>query len=157
MTTLTAPRWTHVGLPVSDLERSIAFYERLTEMVVVRREDRGDLRSAWLSNPGQVQTPFVLVLGEFHGEFGARFGVPTDGRKIPILTPWAHLGIEVPTRADVDRIAARAHEIGSPPRWEPVDMGGGIGYSAAIDDPDGNVVEFAHDQKVFSTVQELWG
>lgn len=157
MTTLNGPRWTHVGLPVSDLERSVAFYEELTAMVVVHREDRGELRSAWLSNEGQAETPFVLVLGQFAGAFGERFGVPTDGSPIPILTPWAHLGIEVPTREDVDRIAARAHEIGSPPRWEPVDMGGGIGYSTAITDPDGNVVEFAHDQRVFATVRELWG
>jgi lactoylglutathione lyase len=32
-----------------------------------------------------------------------------------------------------------------------------IGYICALEDPDGNVVEFSHDQKVFSTVRQLWG
>ncbi|WP_410652753.1 VOC family protein [Amycolatopsis sp. cmx-4-54] len=157
MTVLNEPRWTHVALPVSELDRSVEFYERLTSLVVVRRVDGENMRVAWLSNKGQVETPFVLVLGQFLGDAGLRFGVPSGGAKMPILAPWAHLGIEVPDRSDVDRIAARAHEIGSPPRWEPMDMGEDIGYTTAVTDPDGNTVEFAHNQGIFSHIQELWG
>jgi hypothetical protein len=31
-----------------------------------------------------------------------------------------------------------------------------VGYICALRDPDGNVVEFSHDQKVFATVRALW-
>ena len=34
---LTQPRWTHVAIPVSDLDRSIDFYTKLTPLVVVAR------------------------------------------------------------------------------------------------------------------------
>ena len=34
---------------------------------------------------------------------------------------------------------------------------GEVGYICAAKDPDGNVIEFSHNQKVFSTIRELWG
>ena len=40
---------------------------------------------------------------------------------------------------------------------EPKDMAAHIGYICAVGDPDGNVIEFSHNQKVFSTIRELWG
>ena len=50
---LTRARWTHVALPVSDLQRSIDFYESLTPLVLVARntDDSGD--GAGLSNEGE--------------------------------------------------------------------------------------------------------
>ena len=152
---LTRPRWTHVALPVTDLERSIAFYTTLTPLVVVARNEDENGRGAWLSNEKQVEDPFVLVIAEFRPEVGERFGV-TPGERAPILTPFAHIGIEVPHREDVDAVADRAREMGAL-RWEPRDMAPHIGYICAVDDPDGNVVEFSHDQKVFATIKDLWG
>lgn len=152
---LTQPRWTHVAIPVSDLDRSIAFYTELTPLVVVARNQDENGRGAWLSNDKQVEDPFVLVLAEFLPEVARRFG-QDPGRPHATLAPFAHIGIEMPTRADVDAIADKAREMGVL-EWEPRDMAEHIGYICAVKDPDGNVIEFSHNQKVFSTVRELWG
>ncbi|HET7652821.1 MAG TPA: VOC family protein [Acidimicrobiales bacterium] len=152
---LTEPRLTHVALPVSDLDASIAFYTELCNLVCVAQNEDENGRGAWLSNDKQVKDPFVLVLAEFLPEVGERFG-QTPGEKVPTLTPFAHVGIELPTREDVDRMADKAREMGCL-QWEPRDMAAHIGYICAALDPDGNVVEFSHNQKVFSTIRDLWG
>ena len=154
-TELTAPRWTHVALPVSDLDRSIVFYTSLTPLVVVARNQDENGRGAWLSNDKQVVDPFVLVIAEFLPDVGRQFDVE-PGQPVPILKPFAHIGIELPNRADVDDIAARAKELGAlkmPPR----DLAEHIGYVCFVEDPDGNIVEFSHNQKVYSTISEIWG
>jgi catechol 2,3-dioxygenase-like lactoylglutathione lyase family enzyme len=136
-----------VALPTGDLDRAIDFYTSLTPLVVVERFADGDGESAWLSNDKQVETPFVLVLVSFDRDRGGRLG---------LLTPFAHLGIEVPERGDVDAVAARGRELGCL-HWEPQDIGGHVGYVCALKDPDGNVIEISHNQKVFDTVRRLWG
>ena len=143
---LTGPRWTHVALPVSDLDASIEFYTALCGLVcVAQNEDEGG-RGAWLSNDRQAVDPFVLVLAE----------LAPGGGTTPTLAPFAHLGIELPTRDDVDRMADRARAMGCL-QWEPRQMAAHIGYICAATDPDGNIVEFSHDQQVFATVRALWG
>lgn len=144
---LTQARWTHVALPTGDLDRAIDFYTSLTPLVVLKRFADADGESAWLSNDKQVETPFVLVLVSFNKDKGGSLG---------LLTPFAHLGIEVPERADVDALAERARQMGCL-HWEPQDIGGQVGYVCALKDPDGNVVEVSHNQKVFETVRHLWG
>ncbi len=152
---LSAPRLTHVALPSTDLDATIEFYTSLCNLVVVARNTDENGRGAWLSNDKQAKDPFVLVVAEFLPEVGARFGVH-PGEKAPILTPFAHIGIEMPHREDIDAIADKARAMGCL-QWEPMDMAAHIGYICAVLDPDGNVVEFSHNQKVFSTVRELWG
>ncbi|WP_232666365.1 VOC family protein [Pseudonocardia sp. TRM90224] len=138
------PRWTHVALPTGDLDRSIAFYTTHTPLVVVERfsDDMGE--SAWLSNDSQSETPMVLVLVSFDADKGGRLG---------LLRPFAHIGIEMPSRGDVDAVADRARELGCL-HWEPRDMPGPVGYICALQDPDGNVVEFSHNQRVFELVRK---
>jgi lactoylglutathione lyase len=152
---LSQARWTHIALPVSSIERSLEFYTSLTPLVVVARNSDGAGNGAWLSNDKQVSAPFVLVLTEFYAEGRARYGL-VEGEPIPILQPFAHIGIEVPTKEEVDAIADRAREMGVL-HWEPRQMAPHIGYICAAKDPDGNVVEFSFDQKVHSTIEELWG
>ncbi|MFB4316275.1 VOC family protein [Actinomadura sp. 21ATH] len=147
MTGLTAARWTHVALPTGDLDKAIDFYTSLTPLVVLERFKDADGESAWLSNAGQVETPFVLVLVSFNKDKGGRLG---------LLHPFAHIGIEVPERADVDELAERARELGCL-HWEPRQMPDPVGYICALKDPDGNVIEISHDQRVFDTVREKWG
>lgn len=144
---LTASRWTHVALPSGDLDKSIDFYTSITPLVVVERFKDADGESVWLSNDRQVETPFVLVLVSFNKDKGNQLG---------LLTPFAHLGIEVPNREDVDALAERARELGCL-HWEPRQMPDPVGYICALKDPDGNVVEISHDQRVFGTVREKWG
>ena len=147
MAELTTPRWTHLALPCSDIDRSVDWYARFTPLVVLAtREDEAG-RNAWLCHKGQVDNPFVLVLAMFHRD---------AGRPQPVLGPFAHIGIEVPRRADVEEIAGRARAEGCL-HWEPVDLPPPVGYTCAISDPDGNVVEFSHDQGVYAAVQARWG
>lgn len=145
---LTAPRLTHVALPVENLDRSVDFYTGIAPLVEVHRHTVPDNGvTAWLSNEGQVVDPFVIVL------------TMTFAKQVkqPILTPFAHLGFEVPSRADVDRIAALGAERGCL-HWAAVDMPNPIlGYLCALLDPDGNVVEFSFNQRVFTTIRERWG
>ncbi|WP_250292326.1 VOC family protein [Frankia sp. CiP1_Cm_nod1] len=144
---LTRPRWTHVALPSSDIDASIDFYTRMTPLVVVATRQDVAGRSAWLSNDRQWQDPFVLVLAEFNAE---------RGHRQPTMTPFAHIGIEVTQRAEIDAIADRARAAGCL-HWEPQDLPDPVGYVCAVTDPDGNVIEFSHNQKVFQTIRELWG
>jgi hypothetical protein len=57
--------------------------------------------------------------------------------------------IEVPTRGEVDQIAARADAEGCL-HWPPAQLPPPIGYVCSITDPDGNVVEFSFDQGVYA-------
>jgi lactoylglutathione lyase len=152
---LTEPRLTHVALPCSDLDATIEFYSQLCNLVVVAENADDNGRGAWLSNDKQSKDPFVLVFAEFNAEVAGRFG-QTPGEKVPTLAPFAHVGIELPSREDVDRMADKAREMGCL-QWEPKEMAAHIGYICAALDPDGNVVEFSHNQKVFSTIRDLWG
>jgi len=144
---LSQARWTHVALPSGDLQASIDFYTSLTPLVVVERFADADGESVWLSNDNQADSPFVLVLVSFNRDAGSKLG---------LLTPFAHIGIEVPERGDVDAIADRARA-GGFLHWEPMQMPAHVGYICALKDPDGNVVEISHDQKVFTKIREKWG
>jgi catechol 2,3-dioxygenase-like lactoylglutathione lyase family enzyme len=153
--TLTEPRWTHVAIPVSDLDRSIEFYTTLTPLVVVARNEDESGRGAWLSNDKQVETPFVLVLSQLFPDVAEAFDIE-PARPTRTLGPFAHLGIELPKKADVDAVAEQARQMGVL-EWEPRQMVEHIGYICAARDPDGNVIEFSWNQKVYARIQELWG
>ena len=144
---LARPRWTHVALPVGDLDRSVAWYTHYTPLAVLDARRDADGRAAWLAHEGQVENPFVLVLVMLDAD---------RGTPQPQLAPFAHLGIEVPERADVDRLADEARAEGCL-AWEPTDIGPPVGYVCAVHDPDGNVVEISHDQGVHAKVLEVWG
>lgn len=144
---LSEPRWTHVALPSSDLDASVEWYTTFTPLEVVARHEDADGRNAWLSHPGATDRPFVLVLVMFNAD---------RGRPQPQLAPFAHLGIELPTRADVDEVARRGAEAGCL-HWEARELPPPVGYVCALTDPDGNVVEFSHDQGVYAAVAERWG
>jgi len=142
-----APRWTHIALPSGDLDASIAWYTSFTPLVLLDRREDDDGQSAWLCHDKQVENPFILVLVMFWKD---------KGKPAPIMAPFAHIGIEVPTRRDVEEIADRARAAGCL-TWEPTDMPAPIGYICAISDPDGNVIEISHNQGVYAKVQEVWG
>lgn len=144
---LTTPRWTHIALPSLDLDTTVDWYLRYTPLAVLDQREDADGRSAWLAHEGQVDNPFVLVLVMFYRN---------QGTPQPQLGPFAHLGIEVPERADVDRLAEMARAEGCL-HWEPTEMPAPVGYICALEDPDGNIVEISHDQGVYAKVQEVWG
>jgi len=128
---------THIALPVSDLDRSIDFYERYASMQVVqRRIDPPRGRGvAWLSD---LTRPFVVVL----------IAVP---EATGCLTGWAHLGVGVASREDIDRLADSARSEGHAVNG-PNDSGRPVGYWAFIEDPDGNNLEISFGQDIDFTV-----
>lgn len=141
----TSPRWTHVALPTRDMDRTIEWYTTWTPLAVVHDRSDDDGRTTWLGHPidpDRPSHPFVLVLIESE----AYDDVAT------ILGPLAHIGIEMPSRAEVDDVAERARAAGIL-HWDAADLGPPVGYICALTDPDGNIVEFSHDQGVYEAAQ----
>ena len=128
---------THVALPVTQVDTSIAFWSRYAGMRVVhRRVDAAEGRDVvWLSDGTR---PFVIVL------------IQSERVASPLL-PIAHLGVGCATRADVERLAAEAHAEGRSV-WGPTDSPPPVGYWALIADPDGHTLELSHGQEVALTV-----
>jgi catechol 2,3-dioxygenase-like lactoylglutathione lyase family enzyme len=143
--------WTHIALAVKDIDASIAWYERFTHLRLLARDEDEDGKNAWLADPADDGHPFVLVLGQFyegHDPFAPTPHAP--------MGPFAHIGIEAPTREAVDQIAAQAKAQGSL-AFGPKQMPKRIGYVCFIKDPDGNTVEYSFDQGVFETARRVWG
>jgi lactoylglutathione lyase len=147
----TEPRWTHIALRVSDIDATIAWHAEFSPLELIdRREDEMGY-GAWLGMPGKTNNPFILVLAQFFEDKDPFAGTPRA-----TLAPFAHFGIELPTKQDVDEMAERGKQGGClamPPTMMPQP----IGYITMLRDPDGNMVEFSWDQGVFSRLHELWG
>jgi lactoylglutathione lyase len=139
--------WTHIALPVRDLDETLAFYARYTtlENIHQREDPETGLRSVWLANPGdrtERAASFVLVLIEgslpkhITGDIEEKYG---------FLTSISHLGLSLQSRDEVDQIAAMAEADGvlvlGPMYRNPV-----VGYICLIKDPDGNNIEFSVEQ-----------
>lgn len=124
---------THLGLPVSDLDESVKFYEKWASMKVQDRlDDPLGIKGARLA---QKSGGFVLSL----------VAMPMS---LPMPMPgFMHIGFNCTSKAQVDKIAADAKKAGILVSG-PVDSGSELGYQAYIADPDGNSLEFAFGQKV---------
>lgn len=147
----TSPRWTHIALRTSDLDASIAWYERHTPLRELAR-NRDELgRGVWLGQPDNADRPFILVLAEFIPDKDP-FGAETK----EVLAPFAHIGIELPDRAAVDAAAELAREHGCL-TMEPRHLNDFVGYICMVADPDGNTIEFSYDQGVYEKAREVWG
>ena len=103
--------------------------------VVHRRVDHG-VGVIWLSD---LTRPFVIVL------------LQTDVTHV--LGGWAHLGVAVKSRDEVDRLVADAIAEGLTVSG-PYDEGPPVGYWAIIADPDGHHLELSFGQEVGVTVAE---
>ena len=145
------PRWTHVALRVGDIDASIAWYVEMTPLELLERREDEFGYGAWLGQPDTADRPFVLVLSQFFPKSDPYAGVPLD-----TLNPFAHLGIELPERADVDEVARRGAATGCL-AMEATEMPPPVGYICMLRDPDGNLVEFSWDQGVYAKAREVWG
>jgi catechol 2,3-dioxygenase-like lactoylglutathione lyase family enzyme len=147
----TEPRWTHVALRVDDIEATIDFYTTMTPLQLIDRRQDEQGFGAWLGMPGATNNPFILVVAQFLEGCDPFAGAPKA-----VLAPFAHLGMELPTRDAVDEIAARAAAadcLVMPATQMPPP----IGYICTIRDPDGNIIEFSWDQGVFATLRDRFG
>lgn len=143
-----SPRWTHIALPCTDMDRTIAWYEKYTPMRLLDRREDADGYGAWMGHPDMGDKPFILVLVSFFRD--------QDKGPQPIMAPFAHIGIEMPSKDDVDAVAELGRADGCL-AWEPQWMPDPIGYICALTDPDGNMIEFSFDQGVYEKAQEVWG
>jgi lactoylglutathione lyase len=143
--------WTHIALCVKDVEATIAWYERFTHLRLLARSEDADGKSAWIGDSADAESPFVLVVGQFYEGHD-----PFAPAAHPPMGPFAHIGIEVPTKAAVDEIAAKAKAEGCL-ALGPMQMPKQIGYICFVKDPDGNTIEFSYDQGVYEKAREVWG
>lgn len=128
---------THIALPATHIDTSIAFYAKYAHMQVVHRrtDPQTGAEVVWLSDRTR---PFVVVLIE----------VPQVTH--PLL-PSAHLGVGCATRAEVDRLCEEARREGCL-RYGPLDSGPPVGYWALLADPDGHTLELSFGQEVTLTI-----
>ena len=75
----------------------------------------------------------------------------------PIMAPFAHIGIEMPTKDDGRRDRREGPRPTAAWSGQPHVDADPIGYICAFTDPDGNVIEFSYDQGVYDKAQEVWG
>ena len=104
---------------------------------------------AWLGHDDIPDSPFLLVVAQFFPETD-----PFKDSPMAKLGPFAHLGIEVTSRAEVDAIAEKAEAAGSL-AMPPTEMPPPIGYICMVTDPDGNTLEFSYDQGVYAKAREV--
>jgi catechol 2,3-dioxygenase-like lactoylglutathione lyase family enzyme len=143
--------WTHIALCVKDIDATIAWYQRFTHLSLLSKGEDKDGKNAWLGDKSQVDSPFVLVLSQFYEGHDPFAPAPHHP-----MGPFAHIGIELPTREAVDEVAGRAKEAGCL-GLGPIQLPKQIGYVCFIKDPDGNTVEFSFDQGVYEKAREVWG
>ena len=143
-----SPRWTHIALPATDIDATISWYEKYTPLRLLERREDADGYGAWLGHPDMGDKPFILVLVSF-------FRDQHKGQQ-PIMAPFAHIGIELPSEQAVRDIAELGRADGCLV-WEPQRMPDPIGFICACTDPDGNMVEFSFDQGVYEAAQRVWG
>jgi catechol 2,3-dioxygenase-like lactoylglutathione lyase family enzyme len=130
---------THIALPVTKVDKSVAFYAKYAQMQIVhrRKDESPGSDVVWLSDRTR---PFVIVL------------IGTEKVENALL-PLAHLGVGCESRAEVDRLCAEARSEGAL-KLGPHDSGYPVGYWAFISDPDGHTLEISYGQEVALTVQQ---
>jgi catechol 2,3-dioxygenase-like lactoylglutathione lyase family enzyme len=122
----------HVALQVSDLDRSVAFYERWSGLKLVDR----------LEDPKTGNK--AARMGDGHSTFEMAL-VQTAQPVAEHLAGMSHLGIGCADREEVDRLCAEAEREGCLRRG-PIDSGYPLGYWAFLTDPDGHQLELSYGQ-----------
>jgi catechol 2,3-dioxygenase-like lactoylglutathione lyase family enzyme len=125
-------RLSHIGIPVSDLDKSVAFYKKWAAMKV--QPDAGDSTGVKGARLAQDTGGFVISL------------LATVTLPLP-MPGIMHIGFDCATKAQVDKIATDAKKAGILISG-PTDAGPDLGYQCYISDPDGNNIEFAFGQTV---------
>ena len=124
------PRWTHITINCSNLERSVDFYTSVCGLTIVRDRRLEGRHNVWLGPPTKPDEDPLFVLVIVQEEVKSRLD---------------HFGFQCNSREEVDRIAelARQQDTLVEP---PVDIGGVVGYFTMVRDPDGHLVEFTFGQ-----------
>jgi uncharacterized protein (TIGR02246 family) len=131
--------FTHIALPVCEMEQSITFYQEYAQLQVIhdRTDETTRSRVVWLSD---LSRPFILVL------------ITVPNVEAP-LRPLGHLGVACESREQVDRLCETARSQGCL-QDGPRDYGHPVGYWAFLSDPDGHTLEISYGQEVGFAVKE---
>lgn len=125
------PRTIFLSYPVTDLERSRAFYTALGATVDPRFTDEKAVCLKWDENI------FFMVLKR---DFFASF---TDKQIVdPATAAQVQSAFSCESREDVDAVAEAGLAAGGTEAGEPQDLG--FMYTRDLEDPDGNVVAFMY-------------
>lgn len=125
---------THLALPCHDLVKTIQWYERFTPLNVIHQREDNGAKVAWIQ--ADDKSIFLVFLQS-----------PDSKDPTPILSPFAHLGIEMASKEEVNVIAAEGRDHACLV-WEPRQEPDPVGYVCALSDPDGNLVEFSYGQNI---------
>jgi len=133
--------FTHIALPVTNIDKSINFYSNYAEMQVIHRRIDAEtgVTVAWLCDGTR---PFAIVL------------IQTDSVH-SILSPIAHLGVGCKSREHMNTLCENAKQEGVLLQ-EPKDSGYPIGYWAFLQDPDGHTLELSYGQEIGLTVEKIF-
>ncbi|MBK7875381.1 MAG: VOC family protein [Planctomycetes bacterium] len=137
------PRCDHAVFRVADLDRTVAFYERLLPATLVSRKQHADRwRTEIATLRPEGQDDFVLVflmarrvrwlLWAFHTF------VPRQMRSSE------HLGFVCASRAELEERARIAREVGARVENALQEVEGKDGWILEVLDPDGNAIEWTH-------------
>ncbi len=127
-----AARLSHLGIPVTDLDKSVAFYKKWAGMKV--QPDAGETTGVKGARLSQKSGGFVISL----------LASPTMPLPMPGIM---HIGFDCTSKSQVDKLASDAKKAGILISG-PTDAGPDLGYQCYVSDPDGNNIEFAFGQKV---------
>jgi len=135
--------FTHVNLPVADVEASIAWYEAHTPLVLQGRDSVGGI--------GEV----ALMAEDTDGAFVSLVQSDQDRQATTMLgtNPLGHLGLELEDRSAVDSAVRYATDADCLV-FGPVDHPK-AGYYCMLRDPDGNNVELSVGQSLSALLAGL--
>ncbi len=122
--------WTHVTVPLSDLDASIGFFTGICGLTVVRDRRLEGGTTVWIGPKAAEGEDPSFVLVAYQGA---------------VTQPLDHFGFQCDTRDQVTAIADQARQQGTLVEG-PEDFGGSVGYFAVLREPSGHLVEFTHGQ-----------
>ena len=125
---------THLALPCHDLEKTIQWYERFTPLKMIHQREDSGAKVAWIQ--ASDKSIFLVFLQS-----------PDSKEPKAILSPFAHLGIEMESEEEVNAIAEEGRHYACL-AWEPRQEPDPVGYVCALSDPDGNLVEYSYGQSI---------
>lgn len=135
------PRCDHAAFRVADLDRSVAFYERVLPARLVSRvqkEDRWRTEIATLRPTGQEDFALVLLMPR-----RVRWLLRLFHALVPRQTrSHEHLGFAVETRTELTERAAAARAAGARIANPITQLDGRDAWLLEVHDPDGNAVEW---------------
>jgi catechol 2,3-dioxygenase-like lactoylglutathione lyase family enzyme len=135
------PRCDHVVFRVADLDRTVAFYERLLPARLVSRKqhaDRWRSEIATLRPEGQEDFSLVFIMPR-----RVRWLLKLFHTFVPRQTrSHEHVGFVCATREELERRAELAREVGARIENPLTKLDGREGWLLEVLDPDGNAVEW---------------